>query len=62
MFSIFRKNSYLIDLLEGITDFHNHILPGLDDGAKNIEESLQLIEQFRSFGIEKNCMHASCDG
>ncbi|APU66794.1 tyrosine-protein phosphatase [Christiangramia flava] len=53
MFSIFRKNSYLIDLLEGITDFHNHILPGLDDGAKNIEESLQLIEQFRSFGIEK---------
>lgn len=53
MLSIFRKNIYLIDLIEGITDFHNHILPGLDDGAKNLDESLNLIEGFKSIGIQK---------
>ncbi len=53
MLSIFRKSTYLVDLLEGITDFHNHILPGLDDGAKNVEESLNLLEGFRDIGITK---------
>lgn len=53
MLSIFRKNIYLIDLIKGITDFHNHILPGLDDGAKNLDESLNLIEGFKSIGIQK---------
>lgn len=24
-------------------DFHTHILPNIDDGARNIEETLQLI-------------------
>lgn len=27
-----------------MTDFHTHILSGIDDGAKNIDESLQLLE------------------
>ncbi|GAA4321188.1 capsular polysaccharide biosynthesis protein [Pontixanthobacter gangjinensis] len=52
MFSIFKKKVYLVDLIEGITDFHNHILPGIDDGAKNIEESLQLIKAFAEIGIK----------
>ena len=53
MFSFFRKNIYLVDLIEGITDFHNHILPGIDDGAKNVEESIQLINEFKNIGINK---------
>ncbi|WP_300437976.1 CpsB/CapC family capsule biosynthesis tyrosine phosphatase [Christiangramia sp.] len=52
MLSIFRKNTYLVDLLEGITDFHNHILPGIDDGAKTVEESLELIREFENIGIQ----------
>ena len=51
MLSIFRKSTYLVDLLEGITDFHNHILPGIDDGAKTVEESLRLIQEFENIGI-----------
>lgn len=51
MLSIFKRKTYLVDLLEGITDFHNHILPGIDDGAKTPNESLELIEKFRDFGI-----------
>jgi len=51
MISIFRKKEFLIDLLHGITDIHNHILPGIDDGAQNVEDSIELIEQFNEIGI-----------
>ncbi|MFV8224356.1 tyrosine-protein phosphatase [Christiangramia aquimixticola] len=51
MFSIFKKKSFLIDHIEGVTDFHNHILPGIDDGAKNVKESLELIREFNRLGI-----------
>ncbi|CAL66947.1 tyrosine-protein phosphatase [Christiangramia forsetii] len=53
MVSIFGKNTYLVDLLGGITDFHNHILPGIDDGAKTVEESISLIKEFENIGINK---------
>lgn len=32
-------------------DFHSHILPGIDDGSRSIEESLQLLAQLREQGI-----------
>lgn len=51
MFSIFKKKEYLIDHLFGVTDIHNHILPGIDDGAINIEESLSLLKKFADLGI-----------
>ncbi|PCH49978.1 MAG: histidinol phosphatase [Flavobacteriaceae bacterium] len=34
-------------------DMHNHILPGIDDGAKNLEESVSLIQRMRGYGIKK---------
>ncbi|MCH4823823.1 histidinol phosphatase [Gramella lutea] len=52
MFSIFRKNIYLVDLIDGITDFHNHVLPGIDDGAKDIDESVSLINGFKEIGVK----------
>lgn len=52
MFSFFQKKNYLIDLLEGFTDFHNHILPGIDDGAKDVNESIELIEEFSKIGVK----------
>ncbi len=53
MISFFRKKDFLIDHLEGIRDIHNHILPGIDDGAQNVEESIGLLEKFRDLGITK---------
>jgi protein-tyrosine phosphatase len=53
MISIFRKKEFLIDHLQGITDIHNHILPGIDDGAQNVEDSIGLLEKFREIGITK---------
>ena len=32
-------------------DFHNHILPGVDDGAKTIEESLEMLKQAKDQGV-----------
>lgn len=32
-------------------DIHNHILPGIDDGAKDTEESIALIRGFAEFGV-----------
>lgn len=29
--------------MEGIVDFHSHILPGIDDGSRYLEESLELM-------------------
>lgn len=34
-------------------DIHNHILPGIDDGAKTVEDSLELIRSFQSIGISR---------
>ncbi|PIB23004.1 tyrosine-protein phosphatase [Maribacter sp. 4G9] len=51
MFSFFTKKHFLIDRLEGFVDIHNHILPGIDDGAKTVEDSLALITGFKEFGV-----------
>ncbi|MEM8927809.1 MAG: CpsB/CapC family capsule biosynthesis tyrosine phosphatase [Bacteroidota bacterium] len=51
MFHIFNKNEYLVDHLEGFVDIHNHILPKIDDGAKDVNESVELIKAFGEFGI-----------
>ena len=35
------------------TDIHSHLIPGIDDGAKNMEESIALIEQMSKLGYKK---------
>lgn len=53
MISIFSKKEFLIDHIQGITDIHNHILPGIDDGAQNLADSITLLEKFKDLGITK---------
>jgi len=53
MFSIFSKKQFLIDSLEGFVDIHNHILPGIDDGAKTVRDSLDLLKEFGTFGVNE---------
>lgn len=40
-----------------ITDFHTHILPGIDDGAKNVEVSLKMLKASSAQGVQ--CMVAT---
>lgn len=35
------------------TDFHSHLLPGLDDGVRTFEQSLELILELKKTGITK---------
>ncbi len=36
-----------------MVDFHSHILPGIDDGSKNVDESLEILKEMYSQGITK---------
>src|SRR5690606_18522682 len=53
MFSIFNKkeNFKIGEILQ--VDMHSHILPGIDDGAQNVEESLALIDGLINLGFKK---------
>jgi len=51
MVSFFNRKKYLVDLLEGFIDIHNHILPGIDDGAQTVSDSIGLLKGFSEFGI-----------
>lgn len=54
IFNIFKSNPTLKELIpEGFIDIHSHILPGIDDGAKNIEESLVMINEMKKMGFSK---------
>ena len=35
-----------------LIDIHSHILPEMDDGAKNIEESKKLLKMLKDQGID----------
>lgn len=39
-------------LLSGLTDWHSHVLPGVDDGIKTMEESLEVLRHFESKGVD----------
>lgn len=53
MFHFFSKKLFIKDLLENFVDIHSHILPGIDDGAKNITESIELIDNLSKLGIKQ---------
>lgn len=32
-------------------DCHSHVIPGIDDGSRSIEESLEILRQFKAEGV-----------
>lgn len=36
-------------------DIHNHVLPGVDDGATSIEHSMRMLKQAQTAGIDTIC-------
>ncbi|WP_340202405.1 tyrosine-protein phosphatase [Ascidiimonas sp. W6] len=51
MFQFFTKKYYLRDLLDGFIDIHCHILPGIDDGAADVNQSIALLKKYEALGI-----------
>jgi protein-tyrosine phosphatase len=49
----FKKKIPLTDFFtDGFVDIHSHLLPGIDDGAKDMDTSIALLLKMASFGIK----------
>lgn len=55
MFWPFRKRISLKDsgIFKGFTDWHSHILPGVDDGVQTMDEALKILEEYERLGIKE---------
>lgn len=54
MLSIFKSATTRFPIAEILhTDMHSHILPGIDDGAKDVETSIALIKGLQSLGYKR---------
>lgn len=54
MFSFFKKKKKLKELIpDNFTDIHSHILYGLDDGAKSLSDTEDLLQSLKSFGFKQ---------
>jgi protein-tyrosine phosphatase len=46
----------------GYTDFHNHLIPGVDDGARDVEFSAGALDAFRRSGVRQMVVTPHFDG
>ncbi|MEZ4854431.1 tyrosine-protein phosphatase [Flavobacterium sp.] len=54
MFSIFKSKPILASLLpNNYVDIHSHVLPGIDDGAKDINDTEFLLTEMTKLGFSK---------
>lgn len=57
MFGFFRKKQQVPAVVAEWnklgTDMHSHLLPGIDDGAPDVEESIELIRGMLALGFKK---------
>ena len=54
MIHFFKQKPYLQDLIpNNYIDIHSHLLPGIDDGAVTIEDTIELIKGLKNIGITK---------
>lgn len=40
-------------LLEGFRDCHSHLLPGVDDGVQEVDETMQILEEWELLGVKE---------
>ena len=38
-------------VFEGFTDWHSHILPGVDDGVQTMEEAIKILRAYERLGV-----------
>ncbi|MBW7868959.1 MAG: capsular biosynthesis protein [Brumimicrobium sp.] len=53
MFSLFRKHIDSFNLASVAVDMHSHLIPGIDDGAKDMDNTMELLRKFSELGYQK---------
>lgn len=54
IFNLFKAKPILKELIpQGFVDIHSHILPGIDDGAKDLNDSIEIINEMNQMGFLK---------
>lgn len=53
MLQLFRKKNIPSDFSFLHTDLHSHLIPGIDDGAKNMKDSISLIQKLCALGYRR---------
>ena len=43
----------VFDLSQIAVDMHSHLIPGIDDGSKSMDETIAMLAKFESLGIKK---------
>lgn len=66
IFSFFKKKKETLSevIPELHTDIHSHLIPGIDDGARDMEESILLLKKMEALGYKKviTTPHVMADG
>lgn len=55
LLSLFRKSKSVEDsgMLQGFCDCHSHLLPGVDDGIKTLEETMAVLAHYEKSGVKE---------
>lgn len=54
MFSFFKNKKPIVRDLKWLgVDIHSHLLPGIDDGSPDVDESISLITKLKELGIDR---------
>lgn len=66
LFNFFKKKEVLLEPLDFSvfgTDVHSHLIPGIDDGAKTMDDAIELITELKNLGFKKiiTTPHIMCD-
>ncbi len=53
MLHLFKKETPITELFPmNFVDIHSHLLPGIDDGSKSMENTIEMISTMHSYGIQ----------
>lgn len=53
MFSFLRRKKEAFDLGSLKVDMHSHLIPGIDDGARDLDDSMRMIQKLVDLGYQK---------
>lgn len=51
--NLFEKKLEPIDYAQIQTDIHSHLIPGIDDGSRSMDETIDLLKKFIDLGFKK---------